>query len=119
MKTTTLKAIAISTALLTAPAALWAQSDTHKMEHKAEAAAQETSNEVSDAWVQTKLEAAFAADDQLSAWDIDTEVQGDTAYLNGEVETEAVKSLAEETAKNIDGIANVDNKLTVKAGNAS
>ncbi len=113
------KVLAISGSLLAAPMSLYAHDSQHKAEEKAEAAANETSNEVGDAWTQTKLEAAFAADDQLSAWDIDTEVQGDTAYLNGTVESEAVKSLAEETAKNIDGIANVENKLTVKGDNAS
>jgi len=115
-----LKILTVSASLLAAPATLLAaEANTQEPDRQMQNSANEASGHMSEAWIQTKLEAAFAADDQLSAWDIDTEVQGNTAYLSGTVDSEAVKELAEETAKNIEGIADVENKLQVKADQTS
>lgn len=67
----------------------------------------------SDAWLDGKLETALLFNDQLNSFDIDTEVRNRTAYLTGAVESDIDIDLAGAVAKSIDGIDEVENKLTV------
>lgn len=68
---------------------------------------------VRDAWVQSKLESSYALDDNLSALDIDTDVESGNVTLSGTVATEDQRELAEEVALGIDGVTAVDNQLMV------
>lgn len=56
---------------------------------------------------------AIATNRHLSSFQIDVDVQGDTAVLTGNVETGVDKDLAEQVALDIEGIGDVDNQLRV------
>jgi osmotically-inducible protein OsmY len=66
-----------------------------------------------DAWIQGKLEATFAYHQDLSSFAIDTEVKNGTVHLEGNVESETAKELAEQLSMNIDGVNEVENNLSV------
>ncbi len=60
-----------------------------------------------------KVEAAFLFNDSLSMFEIDTSIQQHTAVLEGTVSGELEKDLATQVALNVDGIDEVENRLTV------
>ncbi len=65
-------------------------------------------------WVLGKLETALAMNEYLNPFKIDTEVKGNHATLNGTVDSETKRELAENLALGISGIAEVTNNLTVE-----
>lgn len=77
--------------------------------------ADEEGGPVRDAWVKTKLESSYAVNDNLSALDIDTDVEGGHVTLSGTVDSEEQRQMAEEVALGIEGISAVDNQLMVAA----
>jgi osmotically-inducible protein OsmY len=100
-----------------------AHQTSNKVEHEANQAKSAAQNkmdkwsaEAKEAWAQGKLETALTLNSHLSAWDIDTDVNGKTATLKGTVDSEVKKELAEEIAISIEGITAVDNELQVKEG---
>jgi len=66
-----------------------------------------------DAWIDGKLEAVYALNRHLSAFAIDTEVDKGIVHLTGKVQHDIDRDLAGELAKNIDGVVEVDNDLTI------
>lgn len=68
---------------------------------------------VSEARLEGQLAATYALNEHLSVFDISVDVEGDTAVLTGTVEDDAQRSLAEQIARDVDGIENVDNRLEV------
>jgi osmotically-inducible protein OsmY len=77
--------------------------------------ADEEGGPVRDAWVKSKLESSYALDDNLSALDIDTDVDGGHVTLSGTVASEDQRQMAEEVALGIEGVSAVDNQLMVAA----
>ncbi|MGH8495591.1 MAG: BON domain-containing protein [Gammaproteobacteria bacterium] len=75
-------------------------------------------SELRDAWLDGKLEVAYALNRHLSAFNIDTRVENGIVSLTGEVDSEVDKELAGEVARNIEGIDGVRNDLTVQAQDA-
>lgn len=73
----------------------------------------EDSHYFSNGWREGKIETAIIFNQHLSAFDIDVEVNSDTAYLIGTVSTEIEKDLAGQVALSVDGINNVKNQLRV------
>jgi len=71
------------------------------------------SQQLSEARYKGSVMTAIATNRNLSPFSIDVDIQGDKAVLTGEVESEVDKDLAEQVALGIDGIEDVDNKLTV------
>lgn len=69
---------------------------------------------VKDAWLDGRIETAFALNRHLNPFAIDTEVDNGVAYLTGTVESDIDRDLAAEIALNIDGVTEVENKLQVK-----
>lgn len=69
--------------------------------------------EAKDAWIDGKLEASYLLNSELSAFKIGTDVQNGKVTLTGSVQSDAHKQLAAEIAKNLDGVTNVTNQLTV------
>lgn len=69
-----------------------------------------------DAWIQGKLEATLAYNEELSAFAIDTEVKDGVVHLEGQVESETAKDLAEQLSLNIEGVSRVENDLQVVPG---
>ncbi|WP_334060625.1 BON domain-containing protein [Alteromonas sp. S005] len=70
-----------------------------------------------DAWIDGKAEATLLFNGNLDSFDINTDVKDGNVVLTGKVENSVDKKLAEELVANIDGVASVDNKLTVIADN--
>ena len=68
-----------------------------------------------DAWIDGQLEAVYALNRHLSAFAIDTEVDKGIVHLTGKVQADIDRDLAGELAKNIDGVVEVDNNLTIVA----
>lgn len=66
-----------------------------------------------DAWIDGTLETVYALNRHLSAFAIDTEVEGGIVHLTGNVSHDIDRSLAGKLAKNIDGVVEVDNDLIV------
>ncbi|MGB5354646.1 MAG: BON domain-containing protein [Woeseia sp.] len=73
---------------------------------------------VKDAWLDGRIETAFALNRHLNPFAIDTEVDNGVAYLTGTVESDIDRDLAGEIALNIDGVTKVENKLDVKEKSA-
>ena len=67
-----------------------------------------------DTWIQGKLEGAILLNKHLNPAEIKTEVKNQTVLLTGNVDTEIEKDLAEEIAKSIEGVKEVENKLTIR-----
>jgi len=80
--------------------------------------AQQAKHNVKEGWHEGVIEGAFLFNRNLSALDIDVEVKGTTAVLNGYVDSATKKSLAEQVALGVDGITAVDNRLVVDANKA-
>lgn len=70
-----------------------------------------TQSEARDVWREGKIESALLINTNLNNFKIDVEVQGDNAVLEGTVDSDAERDLAEEIALSIEGIESVDNKL--------
>jgi hyperosmotically inducible periplasmic protein len=66
-----------------------------------------------DAWIDGNLEAVYALNRHLSAFAIDTKVDNGIVRLTGKVQHDVDRDLAGELAKNIDGVVEVDNDLTI------
>jgi len=112
MKFLKMTALTIVTGLVFTPAITFA-GDMDQAQNKIEDAAGTVSQNAQEGWQKTKLESTFAMDSELSAYQIDTKVVGNKATLDGKVKSEAVKQLAEEKAKTVDGITEIENNLTV------
>lgn len=70
--------------------------------------------EVRDAWLEGKIETTYTLNKHLNPFDIDTEVRDGTAYLAGTVDSDIDRDLAAELALAVDGVARVENNLSVK-----
>jgi hyperosmotically inducible protein len=67
-----------------------------------------------DGWITGKLEATYALNRHLSAFEINTETTNGVVHLTGNVESDIDRDLAGELAKGIEGVVSVDNDLTIK-----
>lgn len=74
----------------------------------------EMQSELRDAWLDGKLETALLFNEHLNSFNINTDVEHSVAYLNGAVESEIDRDLAEEIAKSINGITAVENHLVIE-----
>lgn len=77
------------------------------------AAAQDWKNEAKDAWIDGKAETTLLLNTNLNSFDIITDVKDGHVTLTGQVESSVDKALATELIKSLDGVKDVDNKLTV------
>ncbi len=103
-----LAGLVATAALLAMAGAAWGES-TAKM-------AQRWKGEARDAWIDGKIEASYALNRYLNPFAIDTHVDGGVVRLTGAVESQIDKDLAEQIAESVDGVAKVQNDLTVKPG---
>lgn len=72
------------------------------------------SGAVKDAWLDGRIETAFALNRHLNPFSIDTKVENGVAHLSGTVESDIDRDLAGEIALNINGVTDVRNDLAVK-----
>jgi osmotically-inducible protein OsmY len=69
-----------------------------------------------DAQLQARLEASLSQSEELSDVDINADVRGGVAHLEGEVATDTLRQKAEELAREVDGIDEVRNEIRVAGG---
>jgi hypothetical protein len=67
----------------------------------------------SDLWAEARLITTYSLDKELNPFDISVDVEGDKVILTGTVETAAQRELAGSLARDLSGIAEVDNRLGV------
>ncbi len=73
-----------------------------------------TGEYVDDATITTKVKAAFVHDDYIKSFDISVETFTGTVQLSGFVDNSAQKYRAGEVAREVKGVQDVKNNLTVK-----
>ena len=66
-----------------------------------------------DAWIDGKAEATILFNGNLDSFDINTDVKDGIVTLSGSVENSIERELAEELILGIDGVNDVENRLTV------
>lgn len=70
-------------------------------------------DEISDTWITTKVKAELAKDSHTKATDIQVNTKSGVVVLSGNVASSAEKSKAEQDARGIKGVVNVQNNLKV------
>lgn len=73
-----------------------------------------TGEYIDDSAITTKVKAAFAADNDVSALAVKVKTYKGTVQLSGFVNTAAEKAEAERLARGVNGVQNVVNNITVK-----
>lgn len=73
-------------------------------------------NKVDDASITAKVNAALAADRELSALRVDVDTRDGVVTLSGPAPSASAKERAAELALKVKGVASVNNQLTIKAG---
>lgn len=68
---------------------------------------------ITDSMITTKVKAELAKDRDTAAKDIHVETQNGVVHLNGAVTSMAEKDKAEQDARSIEGVKDVNNKLKV------
>ncbi len=71
---------------------------------------------VDDATITARVNAALAADQELSALGMDVDTQNGVVTLSGPAPTASAKERASEVARTVKGVTSVNNQLTLKAG---
>lgn len=69
---------------------------------------------VDDSVITTKLKSALLADAEIKGTDVSVDTKQGQVTLTGTVKSEAQKERIEKIAKGIDGVKDVQDKLTVK-----
>jgi len=77
-------------------------------------AAANASAAVADAGITAKVNAAFAADPDVSAIRIDVDTKDGVVTLNGPAKSQQARDRATQLAKGIDGVKRVENKLEIR-----
>lgn len=78
------------------------------------ATADKQNTEVSDVWAKASITTTYTLNRHLNPFAIDIDVTDGVATLNGEVETDIERDLAEELALGVAGIQDVKNNLEVR-----
>lgn len=76
-------------------------------------AAETSENRPPDGWITAKVQAKYFMDSEVKGRDIDVDTASGVVTLKGSVEDEMEKRRAEALARNIDGVRDVQNELTL------
>lgn len=90
-----------------------ARNDARDANNTLEQSADRAGQAIKDAAITTSIKAKYLADDTLKGMDISVETEQGVVMLSGSVQSEAAKSLAEQIARDADGVASVNNQLTL------
>jgi osmotically-inducible protein OsmY len=71
-------------------------------------------DEMKDAWITTKIEAKFFADEDIKARRIDVTTNNGVVSLSGRVDSENVRQHAVSIARNTDGVVRVEDRLSTQ-----
>ena len=72
-----------------------------------------------DAGITTKVKSKLAADDTVKAYQIDVDTKEKVVTLSGNVDSEAAKDQAVALARQVEGVADVVDNITVAGGSAA
>lgn len=75
--------------------------------------AKSVSVQISEARKEGQILGAYAINRHLSVFRLDAQVEGDEARLSGTVDSPVERELAEQIAKGVDGIVEIDNRIIV------
>ncbi len=75
-----------------------------------------TGRQISDEWLESRVSTAIILNRHLKMRELDVEVDDGICMLSGTVDSEEKRVLAEEVARNVQGISEVRNTITVRAG---
>jgi hyperosmotically inducible periplasmic protein len=84
-----------------------------KVANKSQARADRAGNDISDAWITTKVQSKYYVDTDVRGLNIDVTTNGGVVTLTGKVATEAERNKALALAKSTDGVKQVIDKLTI------
>jgi osmotically-inducible protein OsmY len=70
---------------------------------------------IEDSWITTRLQAKYFLEDEIKGRNIDVDTRNGVVTLTGTVNSPAERALAEQLARDTDGVARVTNRLTVMA----
>lgn len=70
---------------------------------------------VEDVWITTKIQSQYFLDQEVKGHEINVDTRNGVVTLTGSVEADARKQLAEQIARETDGVNRVVNRLTVSA----
>ncbi|MFL6215352.1 MAG: BON domain-containing protein [Blastocatellia bacterium] len=73
----------------------------------------ESSTARSDSWIALKTKLALIANSPTSGYETDVDAKDGVVTLTGKVDTNEVKSEAEQVARKVEGVRNVNNQLQV------
>jgi hyperosmotically inducible protein len=73
------------------------------------------SQRMEDAAITTRVKAKLAADDRVKATDINVDTMNGIVTLHGNVKSDTAKNAAEEIARQVDGVASIDNQIMTGA----
>ena len=71
--------------------------------------------EVRDAWITGRIETAYVLNGHLNPFAINTDVEAGVVHLHGAVASDIDRDLAEEIAKGVEGVTDVQNDLEIDA----
>lgn len=81
--------------------------------NEAEQTANTVGEKIDDGVITTKVKSALLADDTVKGLDINVDTMNGTVTLNGTVDNQAQADRAVQVTQGIEGVANVQNNLTV------
>jgi osmotically-inducible protein OsmY len=93
-----------------------AKSEAEQATRAANDAGTTISSAASDGMITTKVNAALAADDELKATKIDVDTSNGRVVLSGSAPTASSRDRATVLARAVEGVVDVDNRLTVSKG---
>lgn len=76
-------------------------------------------DDLEDSGITAKVATQLAADDRVKAFDVDVDTQKGVVTLKGNVDGAEAKAAAEEIARSVDGVQDVQNLITVGGGEGS
>ncbi len=97
-------------------AAARARAASKKAGDETKAMGSSAADKVDDGAITSKVNAALAADKDLSATKIDVDTKNGVVTLSGPAPSARARDHATDLARNVKGVSSVNNKLTVKAG---
>lgn len=85
-------------------------------ERQVTGATRDTVNRVDDTWITTKVQSKFFLEGDIKGRAINVDTRNGVVTLTGTVETDAGRRLAEQVARDTEGVRQVVNQLTVQPG---
>jgi osmotically-inducible protein OsmY len=90
-----------------------ADAKADRVANKSQERADRAGNDISDAWITTKLQSKYYVDDDVKGLNIDVTTNGGVVTLTGKVANAAERARALSLAKTTDGVKQVIDRMTI------